>query len=446
MLGLVSLPRCPKAKDSQVPPRSRTIPARLPLPLALPSPWSLTAESAEDRSALRGTIMNVQWLIPTLVLASLCSPPLKAQDVAAEIQRHADEARLALRENDLQRAERAYQAILRLDPKNATIYIALGVAFYGSGRPEDAASALKSALQIDPGQTQAEIFLGLSNADMGRCPDATPLLAKHFTGQTETKLRRLVGLSLLGCYVASSQFDSAQNVALSLRQAYPDDPDVLYNLAELYTRLWNTVAADLMEKHPESYRVHQLGGEVMEAQGRTDRAIKEYQLALQENSRVPQLNYRIGRLILRAGGTDAEAKAVERFRQELAINPSDAPSEYWIGVLNTNHHQLKQAEEHFQQAKKLDPQLADARVGLAKVFLQEKQPCKAVDELQEAIQIQPNDATAHYELMEAYRDQGKLAEAQQEMAVFQKLQKADAESFHSRLDSLLSGQSKNEKN
>jgi tetratricopeptide (TPR) repeat protein len=391
--------------------------------------------------------MKACWLLlVAFILASLCPPRINAEDAAAEIQRHEQQARLALGRNDLQQAVKEYQTIVKLDPKNAAVYTALGVALYGSGRPTEAAAAFQAALRLDAGQTQAEVFLGLSDADTGHCPEATPLLAKHFSAQTELKLRRLVGLSLLGCYAASSEFDSAQNVAAGLRQTYPGDPDVLYNLAELYTRLWDNVAAELMEKHPESFRVHQLGGEVMEAQGRTDRAIKEYQLAVKENPRVPQLNYRIGRLILRAGGPDADQQALGKFQQELAVNSSDAPSEYWIGVIYTNQHKGKEAEEHFQRSKKLDPAFADPYVGLAKVLLQEKQPQKAMSELQKAIQIEPNDATAHYELMEAYRDQGKLAEAQQEMAVFQKLQKSDSESFRSRLDSLLSGQSKNEKN
>jgi len=390
--------------------------------------------------------MKARWLVLAFILASLGPPQINADDVPAEIQRHENQARLALDRNDLEQAVKEYQAILKLDPKNAAVYTALGVALYGSGRPSEAAPALQTALRLDAGQRQAEVFLGLSEADTGDCREAMPLLAKHFGAQTGMKLRRLVGLSLLDCYAASLQFDSAQNVAETLRQSYPDDPDVLYHLAELYTRLWDNVAAELMEKHPESFRVHQLGGEVMEAQGRTDRAIKEYQLALKENPRVPRLNYRIGRLILQAGGPDADQRALEKFQQELAVNPGDAPSEYWIGVVYTNQHKAKEAEEHFQRSKNLDPEFADAYVGLAKVLLQEKQPQRAMGELQKAIQLEPNDAAAHYELMEAYRDQGNLAEAQQEMAVFQKLEKSNSESFRSRLDSLLSGQSKNEKN
>jgi superkiller protein 3 len=390
--------------------------------------------------------MKARSLVSAFILASLGAPTLYTNDVAAEIQRHENQARLALGRNDLEQAIQEYRTILQLDPTNAAVSTALGVALYGSGRPAEAVSALQTALRLDPTERQAEVFLGLSDADTGRCRDAAPLLAKHFSAPTELKLRRLVGLSLLGCYVASSQLDAAQNVAQALRQLYPDDPDVLYNLAELYTRLWDTVAADLMEKHPESFRVHQLGGEVMEAQGRTDRAIKEYQLALKENPRVPHLNYRIGRLILQAGGPDADQRALEKFQQELTVNSSDALSEYWIGVIYTNQHKVKEAEEHFQRSKDLDPEFADAYVGLAKILLQQKQPQKAVDELQKAIRLDPNDATAHYELMEAYRDQGKLGEARREMVAFQKLQKSNSESFRSRLDALLSGQSKNEKN
>jgi predicted Zn-dependent protease len=86
--------------------------------------------------------MSTHRLIFVLLPVLLCTPWIKADDLAAEIQRHKNQARLALARNDLKGAEQEYQAVLKLDPKNAAVYAALGVALYGSGRPADAASAL----------------------------------------------------------------------------------------------------------------------------------------------------------------------------------------------------------------------------------------------------------------------------------------------------------------
>jgi Tfp pilus assembly protein PilF len=74
-----------------------------------------------------------------------------------------------------------------------------------------------------------------------------------------------------------------------------------------------------MEAHPESYRVHQLAGEVFEAQGKSERAIKEYRLALQQNPRIPQLHYRCGQLLLQQAGADSQKEALQEFEAELAV-------------------------------------------------------------------------------------------------------------------------------
>src|SRR5213596_1018027 len=68
---------------------------------------------------------------------------------------------------------------------------------------------------------------------------------------------------------------------------YPEDADVLYYAAGLYSRLWNAAVADLVKTAPASYRVHQVAGEALEAQGRDEQAIKEYQKALDLNPKAP---------------------------------------------------------------------------------------------------------------------------------------------------------------
>jgi len=124
----------------------------------------------------------------------------------------------------------------------------------------------QTALALDPGQTSAELFLGLSKSDLGQCADTVPLLRKHFNERREPKLRRMVGLSLLNCYGGSSDLDQALELARSLKRSYPEDPDVLYNLAEVYSQLLNGTVDELLKKHPDSYRIHQLAGETLEAQ------------------------------------------------------------------------------------------------------------------------------------------------------------------------------------
>ena len=102
----------------------------------------------------------------------------------------------ALAQHDLQRASQEYAEILKMDPQNVEILTAHGMTLYGLGKPSAAAASLKTALSLSPGQSNVELFLSLSQADLGQCTEAAPLLRKHFKQETETKLRRLAGVSL----------------------------------------------------------------------------------------------------------------------------------------------------------------------------------------------------------------------------------------------------------
>ncbi len=246
-------------------------------------------------------------------------------------------------------------------------------------------------------------------------------------------------MSALECEVSSAHLDSALSIAQQLKALYPDDPDVLYKRAELYTRLWNEAAGDLMQKHPESYRVHELAGEVYEAQGKSEQAMREYALALKENDRVAGLHYRIGQLLLQQGHADSEQKALAEFQQELAIDPESASAEYAAGEAFRRRQDFQQASPHLVRAIELDANLAEAHIALAQVLLAEHDVDKSRQEAEIAVREQPENAKAHYTLMLAYRGEGKAEEASRELALFQHLQQEQRKNFNNKLNTLLTG-------
>jgi tetratricopeptide (TPR) repeat protein len=389
--------------------------------------------------------MRFQELLNVCIIAffQAASAAQSASPANGEIRQHAENARLALARNDLTSAEQEYRAILQLDPTNAEVHAALGVALYGSGKFAEAIDALSRTLELQRDQPRAELFLALSESSLGRCDSAIPALAKDFPVEHDAKLRRLAGLSLLDCQLSNPDSVSAIATVRALHDAFPDDPDVLYKSAELYTRLWNQAAGELMQKHPESYRVHQLAGEVFEAQEKNEQAVKEFRLALEENPHVAQLHFRIGRLVLKQGAENAEENALKEFRQELEISAASAPAEYAIAEIYRNRRDFEQATEHFQRAIKLDPEFAEPHVGLAQVFLSKHDYEQARGQLESAIRLQPDHATAHYNLMLVYRSQGNMEAANREMAIFHKLQEQNDKGFQNKLHSLLTGATEN---
>jgi predicted Zn-dependent protease len=379
-----------------------------------------------------------------IVVANIAvSAMLLGQNTPANLQDLTHKIDQALRANHLAEAEQEYRQILAVDPRNSQAWSGLGILLYGSGRAEEAGQALQKALDIDPAAKRAELFLGLSYAYLHRCSKANQILSKYFESEPVGKLQRLTGLALLGCSSGVADPLPALQTAQRLKQLYPGDADVLFESAELYTQLWNQSAGELLAKHPDSNRVHQLAGEVYEAQNNYDQAIREYSLALADNPKLPQMHYRIGQLYLKRGSPDADEKAMAEFRQENAINPSSAVSNLAMAEIERHKHMLDQAKPLYQLAIRLDPDLTEAKVGLAQTLLGQHETDDASRILRALIAEHPENAPAHYALMMAYREQGNMPEANKEMSIFKELQTANAEDFKSKLNALLNAKPEN---
>jgi predicted Zn-dependent protease len=361
------------------------------------------------------------------------------------LQQHREKAEQDLRAHDLAGAEHEYRAMLAIDARNSQAWTGLGVLLYGSGKAEQAYEALQKALSLNSAEPRAELFRALSEADLGKCSEATPILARQFQSEAVGNLQRLTGLALLGCTTRDADALPALEAAARLKQLYPGDPDVLYESAELYTRLWSESAGELMAKHPESYRVHQLAGEVYEAQNNYDQAIREYSLAIEHNPKLPQMHYRIGQLYLRQAAPNADEKAMSEFQKEKLVNPESAVSDLAMADIAMHDHKLQEARPLYEEAVKLDPTLVEARVGVATILLEQHDADGAVRELQGITKDHPDNAAAHYVLMMAYRQEKKMSEAAAEMATFSKLQTERSETFQSKMNALLNAKAPAEK-
>lgn len=378
-----------------------------------------------------------------LLLSSVLSPVLSADaqqsSTASLLQDQTTKVEQSMRAQDNAGAIKEYRAMVAADPQNSQAWTGLGVLLYGSGHAAEAADALQKALKINPQAPRAELFLSFSQADLQQCGTALPVLQRYFESEPAGKLQRLTGLTLLQCSASSHDTATALRTASRLTENYPGDADVLYESAELYTRMWTETADQLIKTHPESYRVHQLAAEVNEAQGNLAQAIRQYRTALSENPKLPQMHYRIGQLLLRTGDADADEKAMAEFRDELAINPQSASSALAMGEIERHRGKLPEAIAAYTQALSIEPALPEARVGLAQTFLAQHHVEETKEELRTLIAEHPENAQAHYTMMLAYRAEGKLSEATTEMNTFQRLQQGTADQFQKKLNALLSG-------
>lgn len=363
---------------------------------------------------------------------------LRAQNNQAKVQTYMESARTAIARHDLNAANSDYAEILKLDPGNTQILVAQGVTLYALGKPAEAIAPLRSAAALDPQNQQAEVFLALSLADSGDCQRASPLLEKQFNDALELKTRRLAGISLLGCSGIRNP-DVAVATARRLQKWFPEDADVLYQVAELYSELSREAVNDLLKKHPDSFRIHELAGEAWEAHGNDIQAMAEFRRALEFNPKAPRLHYRIGMILLREKSDASTRQSLEEFKLELLVNPADAASEYQLAEIRRKQNALDDASAHFARAIQIDSNMVQAYIGLAKVKSSRRDWKGAIQQLQSAVGLAPDDPKPHYALMLAYKESGQTEETKRELAIVQSLNAKEQRESDSMLRTLLTG-------
>jgi len=120
--------------------------------------------------------------------------------------------------------------------------------------------------------------------------------------------------------------------------------------------------------------------------GELDKAISEFQTALDIRSRNTETHYSLGAALIQSNLGNALA------RKQL-----------WDAAV-----------DHLQQAIKLRPDYADAYFNLGTVLFQQGRLDQAIAQWRKALEIRPRDAEAHRNVGDALRKQGKAREAMSE--------------------------------
>lgn len=357
------------------------------------------------------------------ILPALAAP----QTPREEIELHYRQASEAMRLRRLDQAALEFREILRIDATVAEAHANLGVVYYMQHRYLEASKEFREALKLKPPLATAENLLGMSMARTGRMREALPLLEKSFQGSGDRQFRQETGLLLLQVYDALRRSDQGLDVLRVLEREYPSSPEVLYTAYRMHSGLASKAVAGLVQAAPDSARVHEVAGELLESEGDFPHAAEQYRLALQKDPDLAGGHRALGLALMNASADDSSlSKAQKEFELALAADPGDAHSEYQLGEISWRRHQPEEALRHYSRAAELRPAFTDALIALGKLRTFQGQPEKALPLLQEAIRIDPNNEVAHYRLAQAYRKLGQAGPAEQELAEFRKIREASA--------------------
>lgn len=219
----------------------------------------------------------------------------------------------------------------------------------------------------------------------------------------------------------------------TLAAADADSPPALYWRARCYKKLALATYLRLFRVDPDSYRAHEVLGDLHLARGEDAGAIEEYRKALERRPTLPNLHYQIGHLAWKVYKVE-EARA--QFLAELAGNPQHTGALFDLGNTYMYERQPGKALEFLKLVEKLDPKYPDVHQFLGMAYSRLGKYAEAEAELKQAAPAD-KDGRVHYQLARVYQALKRPADAQREFAASDQIKKANEQKNEERTQRLV---------
>src|SRR5579871_754923 len=182
--------------------------------------------------------------------------------------------------------------------QNAEEVLSQGIEKFQQGEYTAALGSFQEAVRLSPADARAIAYLAITRATLGDCGHSVNELMMQSRRISDPVIRRLAGLGAVQCLLARNDIPELLPILANLLRDHPNDPDVLYQAAKVYTKAWNVAVKDMLERNGSSYRTDQLSAEVLETQGKYAEAVSAYRKAIEKNPKALGLHFRLGRAMV----------------------------------------------------------------------------------------------------------------------------------------------------
>jgi tetratricopeptide (TPR) repeat protein len=330
----------------------------------------------------------------------------------------------AILRGDIERARSAFNAVVRVDPKNAQAHQMLARIAIHDGDFKAALQHAREAHDLDPANTQNSIVLAGLYAATGELDEAIRVYTEIIK---RTPDNEEIPLLLSGLLMMKRDYKGSESVLKAYTKRWPDNALGYFELA----RLWlvqdscdkaRPYLQKALEVDPRFSRAELAMGLCSEAKGNEKEAIEHYERALQLDPDNTAVRARLVRMHLRQNNLDeAEkqnerlnlmqfnemdirvnrgmilyhegrfAEAVTEFNLVVASDPKNGQALYFLGLCQTRLNNLDDALKTYArmpQDNELYPDALSAR-GVLLRRLGKLTEAEAL--LKNALQIRPDD-------------------------------------------------------
>ena len=351
-----------------------------------------------------------------MVFALLCVPVSAVGDKFAALSAKADAARDAER---LDEAVSLYRRALLLRPSWKDGWWSLGTIYYDQDAYAKAARAFQSLLKADPKSGTAYSMLGLCQFELGQDAAALRNIQSGLSlGLVKDQSLRNVVLYHEGILLLrQGKFGNAQD-ALSLMASYGADGDqaaLALGMAALRMRPQSLPAEGSKER------------EVVLRAGLDEEQMRAHEQAIVEATSAPvddAITWNdgpaSGSVTTTREGHTQDGRPCREFQQEIKNNPRHVQS--YLEIASAQYHVDSTAgAKYAEEAVKLQPALPAAHYLLGLLYADTSEYAKAITQLELAEQSQIHEPDLYYALGRAYSHTGRKQEAARARAMFLRL-------------------------
>jgi tetratricopeptide (TPR) repeat protein len=384
----------------------------------------------------RQNVRLAYFLLQTIAAIFLLAVSSRGQ---ANISQRADPQLLfqtgetALKNNDLDQAERAFRGVIALNPQSAGAYANLGVVYMRRKRWLQALQNLDRAKQLAPQVAGVRLNIGLVHYRQNDFAKATPPFESVVRDAPDSyQARYLLGL----CYFFNERYADAVTTLDPLWPQASSQLNYLYVLGIAANKanrpeIEQRALGRLVETGGDSPEFHLLIGKAHLNREEYDEALPELEVAAKSSPRLPFVHFYLGSVYLKKQDLD---RAKAEFLKDAEIEPDVAYNYDQLGLIAYLQQRDAEAIPLFLKALHLDPRLSSSHFQLARVYLRLNKFPQALAEIDAAARLSPNSESVHYLRGQVLQRLGRTQEAKVEMDKFTTMSNAAREKRHQELE------------
>lgn len=263
------------------------------------------------------------WMVLAVCVAVLCLPATQAQ--TPEVRQAFERGAAAMHNGQPALAEQAFRDAVKLAPQMAEAHLDLGLVLGREGKLDEAVRSVQQALALNSSLPSANMFLGIFLFQANRPDEARSALQTELTRQPNNveTLTWLGNVELATGHPtrAAAVFDKAAENA-------PDNLDLLELRGKAHSQVAHDSYARMARLQPDSWHVHRVQAQLYADEGKHAEAATEYQAAIKQEMRNPDLYEGLGDEYRAASQMEAAQAA---YQKELALAPANPVAMYNVG-------------------------------------------------------------------------------------------------------------------